>query len=276
MNDQASDKLADEATQPKPQSDSEEKRLDEQRGEVPAASQNPKDRNAEKSILQMAEFKVYVDLYKFFLRLSLSVNVFYLAVVGGLLTFLFRPVENQADGLSTNKLLIDTLIEPVKLVLLVTPFILSCVLTLSFAMGAWYWLISTLAINNRLKAEKVQVKLITRPFFHLLTWLLIAVTFIFMFVAFLLGRIMAEYGVLFCDGCSLRRARLPELVLFLLLASRMVNSLLLLIKYIERPTVKVKEQSEEQSEVQSEERSAADCKQEASGEAGGEKSATQD
>ena len=162
--------------------------------------------------LKMAEFKVYVDLYKFFLRMCLSVNVFYLAVLGGLLTFLFRPVEHAPSSLATflfglgenkQERLIDTLTPPVKLMFLVTPFILSCVFILSFGLGAAYWLVSTRAIHGKIKANEVDLVLITTPFFHLLTLLLVAVTLIFTFVAILLGFIIAENKVLLCDGCYL-------------------------------------------------------------------------
>lgn len=230
MNEKTSPYVADKTKQSAPQLHSEENALTSQPAESSIVPKKSKD-GGEKSILKMVEFKVYVDLYKFFLRLTLSVNVFYLAVLGGLLTFLFRPVENRPD-----MLLIDKLIAPVKLVLLVTPFILSCVLTLSFAVGAWYWWFSTIAINEELKPKKEvkaknEVELITRPFFHLLTWLLVAVTFIFMFVAFLLGRIMAEYGILFCDGCSLRRARL----LWIAGAALIAAIALILIRYGKKP-----------------------------------------
>jgi TRAP-type C4-dicarboxylate transport system permease small subunit len=206
MNEQPDAGFAKESTPPEPQPGAEEKGLITLCAGLPILSKNPKDDN-KKSILKMTEFKVYVDLYKFFLKLSLSVNVFYLAVLGGLLTFIFRPVENQPD-----KVLVDTLPEPVKLVLLITPFILSCVIMLSFAMGAWYWWISTIAINRKIKAEDVEVKLITRPFFHLLTWLLAAITIIFMVVTFLLGWIMRTEGVLFCNDCLLGLSNLPWVV----------------------------------------------------------------
>jgi hypothetical protein len=191
-------------------------------------------------ILQLAEFEVYVDLYKFFLKMCLSVNAFFFAVLGGLLTFLFRPAESVAGDPLTVLLrsaenvprtrLIDTLIPPIKLIFLITPFIISGVLMLSFAIGAWYWWVSTLAINKKIKKKHVEVELITRPFFHLLTFLLVIVAIIFMFVTYLLGRIMAHYGILFCDVCFLQRSRLPEITLVALITSRIVNSSLLLIK----------------------------------------------
>lgn len=162
--------------------------------------------------LKMAEFKVYVDLYKFFLRMCLSVNVFYLAVLGGLLTFLFRPVENQP---STR--LLDTLIPPVKWIFLVTPFIISCVFIVAFGLGAAYWWVSTRAIHRKIKAKEVELVLITTPFFHLLTLLLVAVTSIYTFVAILLGLIMVDSEVLFCGHCFLPWSGWPAIAIFSLI-----------------------------------------------------------
>lgn len=217
-------------------------------GDQNSVNQDPGDghtseetQDSEEPILKMVEFKVYVDLYKFFLKLCLSVNIFYLGLLGGLLTFLFRPVEKEPGNLLTflfppagnqqRKLLIDTLEPPaVKVALLVTPFIIGCVLMLAFAMGGVYWWISTREINRHIKnkdhkKKDVKVELVTTPFFHLLTFLLIAVTIIFMFVAYLLGKIMAKYGLLFCEGCSLRWP------IWLIVVALIVVGLLLLIKF---------------------------------------------
>ncbi|MDQ1560109.1 MAG: hypothetical protein QOD32_3169 [Pyrinomonadaceae bacterium] len=207
--------------------------------------QNRQASAGKKSILKMVEFKVYVDLYKFFLKMCLSVNVFYLGLLGGLLTFLFRPVDKEPGNLLTllvplagkqhDELLIDTLIPPVKVVLLVTPFLIGYVLMLSFAMGGAYWLISTRDINRHIKnkssqSKNTEVELITTPFFHLLTFLLFAVVLIFMLVAYFLGIIMEKYEILFCEGCYLPRASLilviiaPLIILIMsLLAIRLRN-----------------------------------------------------
>ncbi|HEX9917870.1 MAG TPA: hypothetical protein VGA87_01820, partial [Pyrinomonadaceae bacterium] len=84
-------------------------------------------------------------------------------------------------------------------------------------------------------------------------WLLVAVTFIFMFVGFLLGRIMAEYGVLFCDGCSLRWANLPWViiaVLILVILSLLLKKFVTMLKTKLRVFVKamLKEEAQETKE----------------------------
>ncbi|HEY1404598.1 MAG TPA: hypothetical protein VGB05_10760, partial [Pyrinomonadaceae bacterium] len=106
-------------------------------------------------LLKLEEFKIYVDLYKYFLRISLSVIIFFLTVVGGIMTIIFRPA-NDAPG----KQVVDTLIRPAKLMFFTTPFIISCVLALTFAVGAGYWGYSTNLVNERLKGGHVEVELV--------------------------------------------------------------------------------------------------------------------
>jgi len=202
----------------------------------------------EESVLGMEEFKIYVDLYKFFLKLCLSVNVFYLGLLGGFLTLLFRPADKEPGNLLTfvfstpanpqGNRLIDTLTPPaVKVVLLVTPFIIGYVLMLAFAMGGAYWWVSTLEINKHIKKKSIEkknvkVKLVTTPFFHLLTFLLIAVTIILMFVAYFLGTIMAQYDILFCTRC-----RLPGLSLEGIIIIPLVIIVVLLLVIIKRRSI---------------------------------------
>lgn len=171
----------------------EERKLGD--GKSPVKKQADK---KDKTSLKMVEFKIYVDLYKFFLRISLSVSVFFLSVVGGLLAIFSSAAQSQSG-----KSLMDMLIPPAKLIFLATPFIISCVLTLAYGMGAWYWWFSTRRINQKIREKAMEVELITRPFFHLLTFLLVALTFIFVFVTVLLVRMMAHYGVWFCQSCAL-------------------------------------------------------------------------
>jgi hypothetical protein len=158
---------------------------------------NPDDGKAVSDVpLQLEEFKIYVDLYKYFLRISLSVIIFFLTVVGGIMTIIFRPAHD-APG----KQVVDTLIRPAKSMFFTTPFIISCVLTLTFAVGAAYWGYSTKLVNQRIRSKHVEVELVTRPFFHLLTLLLIVFALLLAFVTYQLGRILAHYGILFCPGC---------------------------------------------------------------------------
>lgn len=199
--------------------------------------------------LMLAEFNVYVDLYKFFLKMCLSVNVFYLAVLGGILTFLFRPTEKASSNLLTFVLpfvagkqperVIDTLDCPVKLIFLVTPLIISYVFILSFGLGAKYWWVSTRDINRKIKAvDEVELRLITTPFFHLLTILLVAVTVIFTFVSVMLVWIIIKYKILFCADCCLRPAILLEVGIVLVVV---VGLSLVLVRFGTKPTNQLRE-----------------------------------
>lgn len=205
-------------------------------------------------------YKSHIELYKFGLEYAFKAVTIFFLLASGVLTF----------GLSSDKASTPPDVI-VRSVLLITSFLVNIAMIMGFALTAYLWI--RLSRQVRRKGGDVNWKtfcenpkttwyeFVIRLYSPSLSMMLVIVTVLFIIFSILLGNIMATHGVLFCDDCSLRPSRWPELALLVLLASRIANSFLLLIKYTEQPNSK--------------EQGALDCKQEVSGESEGEKGATQ-
>jgi hypothetical protein len=125
--------------------------------------------------LTWKEYKIYIDLYKFYLNFGLKANVFFYAVTAAILTIIYSPVRLQEGQ-------IKNLPPPVIEILLIIPFIISVVLAGAFFIGAILWAILACQIRKRVKKDEINV--IAPPYLQLLTMLLLTV-------------LLAAFGVIF-------------------------------------------------------------------------------
>ncbi|HKP71631.1 MAG TPA: hypothetical protein VJT82_01755 [Pyrinomonadaceae bacterium] len=137
--------------------------------------------------LKLDDYKMLIDLYKFYLEIIVKVNVFFFAVAGTILTVVSRATDaGQGTEVSAR-----TLITPVKKIFLVTPFLMSIIMLAGFGVATYMWWELARYINRRAKQDReVELQHIVPFFTHSLTGLLGLLTILFVFVMLWLGDVM--------------------------------------------------------------------------------------
>ncbi|HWW77682.1 MAG TPA: hypothetical protein VNZ44_19920 [Pyrinomonadaceae bacterium] len=138
--------------------------------------------------LSWDEYKIHIDLYKFYLDLTLKAIVFFYAIGGTILTVIYGPAKSVAEGGPAAPALPPAYVQKI---FVVTPFVIGCLLAASFIVGATLWGVLTHTLNRKLERQKMMV---VPPFTHVLTVVLFAFGVIFAFVAkFLWDIIVANH-----------------------------------------------------------------------------------
>jgi len=131
--------------------------------------------------LTWTEYKLYIDLYKFYLNFGLKANVFFYAITAAILTIIYSPDRLQEGQIKNLPL-------PVIEILLIIPLLISVVLAGAFFIGAILWAILAQRIRGRVKKDEINV--IAPPYLQLLTVLLAAFGVIFFLATLFLCDIM--------------------------------------------------------------------------------------
>jgi hypothetical protein len=172
--------------------------------------------------LKPDDYKSHIDLYKFALEFAFKAITIFFAVVSGVLTLVL--------GYGTTP---NSTYNPVKSALLITSFLVNLAMILGFGLTTYLWSCLSRRIRGNKKWSAMRRRksnigwheFTVRLYSPSLTMILAITTTLFIVFSILLGRIMAASGVLFCDGCSLRRARLPRV------AAALIVAILLIIRY---------------------------------------------
>jgi hypothetical protein len=117
------------------------------------------------------QFALYVDLYKFYMDLTVKVNLFYYAITGAILSFYFAHPSNTLIKYS-----------------LYLPILMSLILSAVFFYGAHLMPI----LRRDLFYIRDKLGLTTAPDLGILTIVLRAFAFLFVIVAFSLGILICK------------------------------------------------------------------------------------
>jgi multisubunit Na+/H+ antiporter MnhC subunit len=187
--------------------------------------------------LKPDEYRSHIALYKFALGFAFKAITIFFLLVSGVLTLGLGPDLKP-----------DNSYNPVRSALLITSFLVNIAMILGFGVTTYLWSRLSRKVRGKVrwstlceKSDTTWNEFVVRLYSPSLTMILSITTALFIVFSILLGNIMAAYGVLFCDVCSLGPSRLPKLALIALVASRVVNSSLLLIKSMKQNVGEVME-----------------------------------
>ncbi|HWS54773.1 MAG TPA: hypothetical protein VN228_11630 [Pyrinomonadaceae bacterium] len=130
----------------------------------------------EKTPLSTEEYKIHIDLYKFYLDITLKAIVFFYAIAGTILTVMYgtERITVTLEGDAAPELP-----EHVRVLFLATPLLISLLLAVSFIAGSVLWGRLTHILNRKLELSPL---LAVPPFTHVLTIVLFSFGVIFLFV----------------------------------------------------------------------------------------------
>jgi hypothetical protein len=133
--------------------------------------------------LEWEEYKQHLELYRFYLDITLKANVFFYAIAGVVLTVVFDPDKQNLNP-------------SIKEFFLVTLFIMSIALGGVLLCGAVLWFILAFRINRAVKKAPREIAVKVPPFIQLLTGVLLLLGGIFIVVAAYLYKIMKSNGII--------------------------------------------------------------------------------
>jgi hypothetical protein len=151
--------------------------------------------------LTWEEYKVHVDLYKTYLDVTVRAIIFFYAIAGTILTLIYSSDKLQGEDPSRAN---------VQKLFLLTPFVVSVLMAVSFVVGGLLWGALTNNLNRKLEdqAHKLEeqahmkdapenvCRMFDPPFTHVLTVVLLAFGLIFGLVAWMLWDIMVALNIL--------------------------------------------------------------------------------